>query len=276
MKVIGIDFTSRPTRQKPLTCLQCILEKRVLRAHALIKWHEFEEFERALKAPGPWIAGIDFPFGQSRKFITNIRWPQTWSGYVDYADNLGAMAFYNALTAYRNSRPYGCKEHRRETDRTARSISPQKLYGVPVARMFFQGAPRLLRAGVTIPGLQVGDPNRIVVEAYPKILACKFGDGNSYKSDNKKKQTEEQYRVRRGILRNVIDGGCLADYGVQVEGLEPLEDELVVDPTGDKLDALLCAIQAAWSWTQRKAAFGAPPNLDSLEGWIADPSLKNE
>lgn len=174
MKVIGIDFTSRPTRQKPLTCLQCILEKRVLRAHALIKWREFEEFESALKAPGPWIAGIDFPFGQSRKFITNIRWPQTWSGYVLHADGMSATDFYNALTVYRNSRPYGCKEHRRETDHAAGSISPQKLYGVPVARMFFQGAPRLLRAGVTIPGLQVGDPNRIVVEAYPKIPRTQF------------------------------------------------------------------------------------------------------
>lgn len=276
MKVIGIDFTSCPTRRKPLTCVQSILKKRVLRAHVLTKYHEFDEFESALNASGPWIAGIDFPFGQSRKLITNICWPQTWGGYVAYAGGLGAVAFYSALTAYRNSRPYGCKEHQRETDRAAGSISPQKLYGVPVGRMFFQGAPRLLRAGVTIPGLQAGDPNRIVVEAYPKILARKFGNGNSYKSDNKKKQTEEQHRVRREILRKVTDDACLADYGLHVEGLEPLQEELAADPTGDKLDALLCAIQAAWSWTQREAAFGAPPNLDPLEGWIADPSLRSE
>ena len=32
--------------------------------------------------------------------------------------------------------------------------------------MFFQGARRLLEAGVTIPRLHAGDPARIVVEAY--------------------------------------------------------------------------------------------------------------
>jgi hypothetical protein len=37
--------------------------------------------------------------------------------------------------------------------------------------MFFEGPPRLLDAGVTIPYVQVGDPRRIVVEAYPGVLA---------------------------------------------------------------------------------------------------------
>ena len=61
--------------------------------------------------------------------------------------------------------------NRRATDIAASSISPQKLYGVPVGLMFFEGAPRLMRLGVTIPGLQSGDPERIVVEAYPGVLA---------------------------------------------------------------------------------------------------------
>ena len=56
--------------------------------------------------------------------------------------------------------------------------------------------------------------------------------------------------------------------------VEPsLEARLLDDPTGDRLDALLCAIQAAWAWGQRKSDFGTPNDLDTLEGWIADPSL---
>jgi hypothetical protein len=47
----------------------------------------------------------------------------------------------------------------------AGSISPQKLYGTPVALMFFEGAPRLLRSGVSIPHMHAGDPERMVVEA---------------------------------------------------------------------------------------------------------------
>jgi hypothetical protein len=183
---------------------------------------------------------------------------------------LGPANFYNVLTAYRASRPYGHKEHCRKTDDAAKSISPQKLHGVPVARMFFQGAPRLIRAGVTIPGLQAGDPNRVVVEAYPKMLVKKFGEGKSYKNDSRKKQTEDHYKVRCEILRKINGGACLADYGLQVVAPE----SLVEDPTGDELDALLCAIQAAWSWTQRESGFGVPCGFDPLEGWIADPSLR--
>lgn len=75
MKVIGVDFTSSPTRKKPLTCMHCTLEKRILLAGKLEEWSDFGPFEEALKRPGPWIAGIDFPFGQSRTFVENIGWP---------------------------------------------------------------------------------------------------------------------------------------------------------------------------------------------------------
>jgi hypothetical protein len=99
MQVFGIDFTSRPMQQKPLTCLSCIFENGTLQTKTLKKWYQFSEFESAMNNPGPWIAGIDFPFGQSRKFITNIGWPETWRGYVCYAQSLGDTEFYNALTA---------------------------------------------------------------------------------------------------------------------------------------------------------------------------------
>ena len=95
------------------------------------------------KNPGPWIAGIDFPFGQSRTFIENIGWPGDWAGYVEYAGSLGREGFRKALDAYRGRRPFGDKEHRRARDLAASSVSPQKLHGVPVGLMFFEGAPRL-------------------------------------------------------------------------------------------------------------------------------------
>ena len=60
--------------------------------------------------PGPWIAGIDFPFGQSRTFIENIGWPDYWAGYVECAGSLGREGFRNALDAYRERRPFGDKD----------------------------------------------------------------------------------------------------------------------------------------------------------------------
>lgn len=269
MNILGIDFTSRPRRRKPITCLHCVLDGDVLRAGQLEEWPSFEGFEQALRAPGPWIAGIDFPFGQARKFIETIGWPRNWAAYVDYAHALGRKEFRQALDAYRAPRPAGDKEHRRRTDIAAGSISPQKLYGVPVGLMFFEGAPRLREASVTIPYLQEGDPERIVVEAYPGVLARRLINRRSYKHDTKKKQTADQHAARRGIFTKIARGGLRDSYGLEVEASPILCD----DPTGDQLDALLCAIQAAWAWRNRENGFGAPASVDPLEGWISDPFL---
>ena len=270
MKIYGIDFTSSPKRSKPITCLECRLEGDRLRAVKIMEWRNFEVFETALRKPGPWIAGIDFPFGQSRTFIKNIGWPGTWQGYVSHIKTLDRKAFRTTLDNYRTNRPAGNKEHRRKCDIAAGAISPQKLYGTPVGLMFYEGAPRLLDAGVTIPGLQQGDPDRIAVEAYPGFLARSIIGRRSYKQDTKAKQTSDQHEARRKLLRSILSGITHPDYGIHVEAPTDLAD----DPGADHLDALLCAIQAAWAWTQRDNRYGAPNQIDHLEGWIADPALE--
>ena len=115
--------------------------------------------------------------------------------------------------------------------------------------------------------MRAGDPHRIVVEAYPAVLVRKFVDKASYKNDEKRKQTESHRVIRHTLLQRIVERP-LTDYGVRVVADRSLAD----DPSGDHLDALLCAIQAAWAWTQRKNGFGAPQDMDPLEGWIADPA----
>src|SRR5262245_31486051 len=116
MKVLGIDFTSAPTRAKPIVCLSADFADGVLRIRDLAAWQTFAAFEAALRAPGPWIAGLDFPFGQSRRFIEAIGWPTAWADYVRYARALGRDGFRRALNAYRLRQPPGEKEHRRAAD----------------------------------------------------------------------------------------------------------------------------------------------------------------
>jgi hypothetical protein len=267
MKIIGIDFTSRPSKSKPLTCLKCEFDNTVLRAGELIEWPSFDGFETFLRSNTCWVAGIDFPFGQPRKFIENVQWPKEWREYVDYVSSIERIDFREILDNYKEPRPVGDKEHRRMTDVAAGSISPQKQYGVPVSLMFYEGTPRLLQSGVTVPGLLTGDPERIVVEAYPGVLAKRLIGRRSYKQDDPKKQTTEQEKARRDLLGKILNGDSAEDYGFIVEA--PLD--LCGDPTGDRLDALLCAMQAAWAWQHRENNFGAPLNVDPLEGWIADP-----
>lgn len=53
-------------------------------------------------------------------------------------------------------------------------------------------------------------------------------------------------------------------------------DQFVTDPTGDQLDSFLCALQAAWAFTQNRNNYGIPREVDMLEGWIVDPTLVQE
>ena len=151
----------------------------------------------------------------------------------------------------------------------AGAISPQKLYGVPVGLMFFEGAPRLLQSGVSVPGLQAGDPERIAVEAYPGALVRKLAGRRSYKSDTASKQTSDQLEARREIVTALRDGALIETHGCRVR----VNDEIADDPAADDLDALLCAVQAAAAWIQRDAGFGAPADVDANEGWIAEPTI---
>ena len=267
MKILGIDFTSAPGARKPITCVEAELSGSTLHFRSLLEWTDFHQFENALEAPGPWIAGIDLPFGQSRTFIHNIGWPQTWAGYVTYVSNMTRQEFRATLDDYRQGRATGDKEHRRECDIRTGAISPQKLYGVPVGLMFFEGAPRILRSGATIPGLQDGDPSRVVLEVYPGLLARKLLGRRTYKHDTRARQTVDQLEARRSILEHLTTSGVRTSHLVEVEAPASLAE----DPSGDQLDALLCTVQTVWAWQQRTRGYGIPRDSDSLEGWIVDP-----
>ena len=290
MRVIGVDFTSTPSRRKPVTAVAGTLDGTTLRIDTLETFAELAGFEALLARPGPWIAGCDFPFGQARRFVENVGWPLDWAGYVDHAATLSRAEFRTALDGYRAPRPAGDREHRRATDVAAGAISPQKLYGVPVGLMFHEGVPRLRAAGVTVPGLQDGDPERIVVEAYPGVLARHLIGRRSYKNDVRAKRDEAQRDARRTLLDALGGGNLRRTHGVDVvldtsltrtaasgasgsaSAVLPA-DVLVGDPMADRLDALLCAVQAGWSWTRRADRFGEPADADPLEGWIAEPTL---
>ena len=269
MDIYGIDFTSVPRRKKPITCLHCRLGGNELCVRTSAAWTEFAEFENMLAKPGFWIAGIDFPFGLPRRFVDDVGWPNTWQEYVLHAGSLGKERFEEEIKDYKRAQPDGQKEPRRRTDELAGSLSPLKLYYQPVSKMFFQGAPRLVAAGFAIPGLQNGDSKRTAVEAYPGVLARSVTK-MTYKQDDPNSQVAEHHDARCRILDELTFGSLKARYGVTVLADVRQRAELVEDPTGDRLDALICAVQAAWAWLNPERLFGNP-QIDPMEGWIADP-----
>ena len=166
-RLFGIDFTSAPRRAKPITVACGRLDAGQVRLEALLRLHDWPGFEAFLRTPGPWLGAFDFPFGLPREAVVELGWPDDWAALVRHCAAMGKPAFRRALDAYRESRPMGARYPHRRTDSPARSHSPLKLVNPPVGLMFLEGAPRLLDAGVSLPGLFGGDADRIAVEAYP-------------------------------------------------------------------------------------------------------------
>jgi hypothetical protein len=274
--VRGVDFTSRPSRRKPITCFEGQLEGATLRFMRETAWTSFEGFEDAIAEPGPWIAGLDLPFGQARRFVEAVGWPRDWTAYTQRVASLSREEFRAELDRFRLGQPPGAKEFRRETDRQACAVSPQKLHGVPVALMFFEGIRRLIGTDVAIPGLKPGNRQRIAVEAYPGVMVRGLVGRRPYKNDDPKKQSPDHQRARRDILDLLANGAPTQAYRIALDLPGHVADAIAADGSGDRLDAMLCAIQAAWAWTMRDEGFGAPAAFDPLEGWIADPSLLDE
>lgn len=147
------------------------------------------------------------------------------------------------------------------------------LYGVPVGRMFFEGAPRLLKSGVQVLPCRMNGNSRVAVEAYPALVARKWIGMRGYKSDAKRKQTTAHHAARQQIV-NGLRAECQRYYGFRLDLDHALVAEFVDDPSGDKLDAMFCAVQAAWACSQ--PGYGVPSDCDPAEGWIVDPDMNSQ
>ena len=290
MRIYGLDFTSAPSsgsskakRLKRLMLAVCTLENGLLKVDNFERLNgtsrgDFSKLEAWLRTEGEWIAGLDFPFGQPAQLIHDLNWPKTWAGYVGCVNELGKKGFEEVLNQYKKTKPKGSKEFRRETDCKARAVSPMKLYGVPVGKMFFQGATRLLLTELSIhPVRTVNSEKRHVIEAYPKLVARSCIGDKPYKSDDSKKSLNEELKesreqiVRAICANNNSNNQFMKTYGLRVEMCRGDKDTCINDPSGDLLDSVLCAIQAAWSYSRRDRNYGIPEKANILEGWICDP-----
>src|SRR5690606_14055891 len=140
----------------------------------------------------------------------------------------------------------------------------------PVAYMLHAGVPLLLDAGVDLPGLHGGDARRVALEAYPGLLAREvLGNGRSYKSDDRARQTPERLIARKDLVGALETGQTR--LGLRLKLTHAQRDALVDDASGDTLDAVLCLVQAGWALARHGEGaprYGLPLDADPLEGWI--------
>lgn len=267
MALLGVDFTSAPRKAKPITVAHGRLDGDTVRLLALETIADWPGFEALLARPGPWLAALDFPFSLPRAALDALGWPHGhWAAVMDHLAHLSRADFRAALDADRQSRPMGARYPHRVTDQAAASHSPMKLVTPPVGLMCFEGAPRLRAAGLSLPGMHAGDPDRVAVEAYPGLLARAVTRA-SYKSDERRRQNPERAATRAAILAAVEAGQALP--GVRLGVAEAQRQQLCTDGSGDLLDAALALVQAAWCLQRKAANYGCPPGTDALEGWIA-------
>jgi len=56
--------------------------------------------------------------------------------------------------------------------------------------------------------------------------------------------------------------------GIRLDASRRIEQLALEDGSGDTLDALICAVQAAWGWQRRDSTYGLPAHVPAGEGWI--------
>ncbi|MBC5765383.1 DUF429 domain-containing protein [Ramlibacter albus] len=262
----GCDFSSSPTRRKPIVMAvgreaggRVVLDR-------LEKLESLAAFSEWLSQPRAWIGGFDFPFGLPRELVEHLGWPTTWRECMAHYATLDRATIRETFAAYCDARPVGSKFAHRRFDRRAGSSPSMKWVNPPVAYMLHAAVPLLLEAGVHIPGLHDGDASRVALEAYPGLLARELVGNRSYKSDEKAKQTSDRLIARKDILAALEQGRTR--LGLRLKLTHAQHDLLADDASGDSLDAVLCLVQAAWAAAHGAPRYGLPEDLDPLEGWI--------
>jgi Protein of unknown function (DUF429) len=265
LHLLGVDFTSAPTKSKPITVARGQRIGDVLRFERLDELTTFAGFEATLLEPGPWLGAFDFPFGLPREFVDSLALGKSIAEVSGALQQRCAnrMAFRALVDAWGNSRPPGQRLLHRRTDTAmagTRSSSPLQTRYVPVGFMFFEGLSRLLRAGVTLPLMHEGDAARVGLEGYPGLLAFELIGRRSYKNE----ADAERLIARKDIVDRLEQGRTR--LGLRLKLTHAQRESLVDDASGDRLDAVLCLVQAAWASVQ--PAYGMPGDVDPVEGWI--------
>lgn len=265
--ILGIDFSSAPKRDKPIVLAFCEYRPKEIALGHFEEFRDWPAFEHWLRRPGAWVAGFDFPFGLPRRYVDRSGYGKTWAEMVSRYPSGGKEVFANrAMDAFLSAKT--TEDKHRKTDLKSGSHSPLKTKtNPPVGLMFYEGAWRLRHTEISIPGLRETSSNKIALEAYPGLLAKRLGV-RLYKND-----TSMTARARNAAREKLISALKSPDATANRWIPKPLRfdprlREKLLHPSGDWLDAVLCAMQAAWGYKRRAKGYGLPRKIDPVEGWI--------
>ena len=261
----GIDFSSNPSKKKPVTVALGHLGGPVLKLTRLEAFATLDVFAEWLRTPGPWLGAFDFPFGLPRDFVEAHALGSNCEEVIRnvHARCATRMQWRGFIDTWGNTQPAGRRLLHRSTDTALQglsSTSPLQTRYVPVGFMYYEGVARLIDAGVTLPQMHAGDPARVAVEGYPGLLAHELIGRRSYKNKD-----EPDRLIARKEMLDALEQGRTR-LGLRLRLTHAQRDHVIDDTSGDRLDAVLCLMQAAWAST--RADCGLPETIDPVEGWI--------
>jgi hypothetical protein len=262
----GVDFSSHPGKKKPITVALGHLGGPVLKLARLEAFATLDAYAAWLATPGPWLGAFDFPFGLPRAFVEANGFGGTCEEVIRQvrARCPTRMAWRSFIDTWGNTQPAGQRLLHRRTDTALQglsSTSPLQTRYVPVGFMYYEGVARLIDAGVTLPQMHAGDPARVAVEGYPGLLAHELIGRRSYKN-----KIDAERLIARKELMDALEQGRSTRLGLRLRLTHAQRDHVIDDASGDRLDAVLCLMQAAWAST--RPGWGLPDTIDPVEGWI--------
>jgi hypothetical protein len=261
----GIDFSCNPSKRKPVTAALGHLGGSVVKLARLEAFATLDAYAGWLASPGPWLGAFDFPFGLPRAFVEAHALGATCEEviYQVRARCPTRMQWRGFIDTWGNTQPAGQRLLHRRTDTALpglSSTSPLQTRYVPVGFMYYEGVARLIAAGVTLPQMHAGDPARVALEGYPGLLAHEMIGRRSYKNKD-----EPDRLIARKEMLDALEQGRTR-LGLRLRLTHAQRDHVIDDASGDRLDAVLCLMQAAWAST--RPGFGLPQGVDPVEGWI--------
>lgn len=303
--LLGLDFSCAPSARKPLTLAWGERIGPVVRLNRVDALPTHGQWSALLQAGSPglphgFVMACDFPFGLPRAFVEALRthgpvgWHASWQAARSESSSeaaalilalhrhCGDRAGFQQLVdgwgqswdTQRSWPPGSPKLIHRRTDQAMEGVSstsPLQTRYVPVGKMYFEGVHRLIEAEVSLPALHHARPEAIALEAYPGLLAHELLGRRSYKTDAKADAKAQQARlIARMDLVDALEQGRTR-LGLRLKLSPAQRDHLLSDPQGDRLDAVLCLMQAAWAQARHEAGctrWGLPDPVDPVEGWI--------
>ncbi|MFX8031910.1 DUF429 domain-containing protein, partial [Acinetobacter baumannii] len=88
----------------------------VVRLTGLTALDSLDAFSSWLAQPGPWLAGLDLPFGLPRELVLALGWPTAYAALIDHYAALSRAEIRDRFAAFCDARPAGGKFAHRACD----------------------------------------------------------------------------------------------------------------------------------------------------------------